>query len=336
LYRTAADYPNRILADSRMTINMTSPTTSETVDVDSPPATFEMWIRANATSKTLSSSCEARTVFLEMQIHYPGTFCAARKVRFTRGDDFPVNRSPFDDHKFGSTFFNELLISNGVPSGDFSAESSWFSKIEGLIQTGFKDYINVLYLPPDLVELPASDNTYESFKLSTCMTRLINTYYRASLLHQLNIQTNIYDIISGQTSSTNWAIALFHGALYDPHYHLSIPWIALNIMACIVLLLSAVRALRYRKRTIAPDIFGYVSSLTQNNPYLDLPDGGSTLLGFERSRLMKHVKIKIADVSADGNVGRVGLRHAGYAYTDAAAEHGAVEMAQLKRDRHYL
>lgn len=161
------------------------------------------------------------------------------------------------------------------------------------------------------------------------MTRLINTYHAASRLPQLTTESNIYSIISGQTPSPNWSLDLFHGAPYDPHCAISIRWVILDILACNLLLVSAIHALRYRKRTIAPDIFGYVSSLTRKNHDLDIPDGGPTLSGFERARLMKHVKIKIADVSADGNVGRVGLRHAGYAYTDAAAEHGAVEIALL-------
>jgi hypothetical protein len=333
--KKAADFPNGTLADTTITINMTSLSTSNTTAVDDPPATFDIWLRANATSKTLSSSCDVRTVFLEMQVHCPGTFCAATKVRRTRGDHLPVNRSPFDNRDFGSTFFNELLISNGSPSSQLNGDTSSVSIIQSNILTGFKDYLDVLSGPAFLAEPPdPSEDLYESFQLVQWITPLINTYYQASLLPQLHANDNINDITTGQTPSTDWSIALFHGAEYDPQYHLSYPWIVIDILACAILLISAVRAFHIRKRTIAPDIFGYVSSLTRNNPDLDLPDGGSTLSGFERSRLMKHVRIKIADVSSDSEVGRVGLQKAGTG--DGWGRQTSIETAQLTLDRHYL
>ena len=52
--------------------------------------------------------------------------------------------------------------------------------------------------------------------------------------------------------------------------------------------------------------------------------------GLERARALKKVKVRIADVADENGVGKVGLRYA------EATEDGNVQMAHLKRDRHYV
>jgi hypothetical protein len=49
----------------------------------------------------------------------------------------------------------------------------------------------------------------------------------------------------------------------------------------------------------------------------------------ERSRMLKSLRVKIADVQDDNGVGKVGLRYAG-----PAAEN--VQMAHLKPNRQYV
>lgn len=76
-------------------------------------------------------------------------------------------------------------------------------------------------------------------------------------------------------------------------------------------LLPAIAAFWLRKKTLAPDVFGYVSSLTRDRPRHRMPDDGTLLSGLERARMLKDVKERIADVGTDAGLGRVGPSHAG-------------------------
>ena len=98
------------------------------------------------------------------------------------------------------------------------------------------------------------------------------------------------------------------GQPYFPHYEIYWPWIAIDIVSCLILFLAALTSSWLRTQTLAPDIFGYVSSLTRDNPHLNLPESGSCLSGLDRARLLKKLKIQILDVGTADQVGHVGVR----------------------------
>ena len=98
------------------------------------------------------------------------------------------------------------------------------------------------------------------------------------------------------------------GQPYFPHYEIYWPWIAVDIVSCLILFLAALTSSWLRTQTLAPDIFGYVSSLTRENPHLNLPESGSCLSGLDRARLLKKLKIQILDVGTADQVGHVGVR----------------------------
>ena len=131
----------------------------------------------------------------------------------------------------------------------------------------------------------------------------------------------------GSTASPDRWWELIHAdvASWNPHYVLSWPWIIADFVSCAILLAAAVYSFWLRKHTLAPDIFGYVSSHTRDNPHLPLFDGGSALSGIQRARQMQNVKIKIADVGGEGGMGRIGVVH------------GLNEdVTGLKKDRKYM
>ena len=127
--------------------------------------------------------------------------------------------------------------------------------------------------------------------------------------------------------SSTFALTKTKGAYYNPHYAISVSWIIVDLISCKILFAAAMASFWLRKRTLAPDIFGYVSSLTRDNPNLRLPDGGTTLTGLERARLLKDVRIRIADVGPSEGVGRVGLSY---------ARSESWQQEHLSRDKHYI
>ena len=79
------------------------------------------------------------------------------------------------------------------------------------------------------------------------------------------------------------------------------------LISAVLLTMSAAN-LAIGLRCAAPDLFYYASSLARENPYINTPDGGTTLDGAKRSRLLKDMKAQIADVCLENQVGYVVLK----------------------------
>lgn len=67
----------------------------------------------------------------------------------------------------------------------------------------------------------------------------------------------------------------------------------------------------FRVFTVAPDILGFVSSLTRDNRYFaPLPPGDSLLDGEQRARKLRNMKVQIQDVRPDSDVGHIAFARA--------------------------
>ena len=96
-----------------------------------------------------------------------------------------------------------------------------------------------------------------------------------------------------------------------PVYQADVGWIAGLLIISIVLLLLGLTNVVVSCLTIAPDLFYYASSLARENPYTDTPDGGTAIDGAQRSRLLRHLKVQIADVSPEHQVGYIVMKSVG-------------------------
>jgi hypothetical protein len=74
-------------------------------------------------------------------------------------------------------------------------------------------------------------------------------------------------------------------------YRINRGWVACLIVCSGVPLLLGILSLFLSLHIIVPDIFGYVSSFTRDNPNIDVPRGGSSLSGSERARLLKRLPV---------------------------------------------
>lgn len=121
----------------------------------------------------------------------------------------------------------------------------------------------------------------------------------------------------------------------------SLPWLLVLFVASTALTLCALASLLFNLRRLGPDILETFSSFTRDNPYVvssassqqaaplffarsvDAGHGGgsrpagSNLDGVKRARLLRDVKVILADVAADEPVGHIALTTAMPArYTD--------------------
>jgi hypothetical protein len=298
------------------TISTTMNTTTASSDPNRPREVF-FWHWFNETH-SLTSTCAMTNVTVRIDATCTAATCKPTRVKH-------VNTSPrtlLDSDVFATAFFNSFLLACGMPlrEGDYST----FDNDNGLV-----DLKNLLKQNPQ-ISPDALTHASEGaqFPLSMGITRFMNTYFRSSqmLRYEHDFQSDLS--VNGSLAldgNPDFSFLSMDGAIFTPQYSLSWAWLIMDFISNGVLVIAAVCAFWLRKHTLAPDIFGFVSSLTRDNPNLHLPEGGSTLGGIERSRAMKQVRVKIADVSDDGRVGRVGL-------TQVADEY---EVKDLEKGRSY-
>ncbi|EXJ74575.1 uncharacterized protein A1O5_02871 [Cladophialophora psammophila CBS 110553] len=244
-------------------------------------------------------TCNITYVKVDMQVHCGVSGCFPIKMRYKNNmsrQNVTSFSTPFDDDAFAERFFSALLLSRGA-----QRNASTTTDIGGSLTLGLQNFLG----QPE-GSIGEGDN-YDQFLstqqrgLELPLTQYFNTYYILS-----QVVTGVAP--SYAPDDTQFQALPIHGALYDPHYAILWGWIAVDFVSCIILLIAAIIACWLRIHTLAPDIFGYVSSLTRDNPHVALPDNGTTLNGLERARLLRNVKVKIGDVSSpDEESGRVGL-----------------------------
>ena len=84
-------------------------------------------------------------------------------------------------------------------------------------------------------------------------------------------------------------------------------WAAILLIASTLLLVCGMCGAIVKYRARGPRILGYVSTMTRDNPYIDLPPGGCTLDGLDRARLLKGMEVKLQDVAAEDEIGHIAL-----------------------------
>ena len=135
-----------------------------------------------------------------------------------------------------------------------------------------------VYLPPgNTTENTRFYDWYNSFQ--------INTYNRG-----------IYFV----GASTNATISKTH-AIFVCNF----AWLSLLFVAAASILLTGVASLYLKWRTLGPEMFGFVTSMTYENRYAQIPGGGTMLNGMERARLLKDVEFCVGDVKGDSEVGHI-------------------------------
>lgn len=316
-------FPKGVLPNQSVSLNMTKREGQDEEAGLSSPHQLELWGRWTKDklylpwkTGSMRSFCNLTLSHVEVGVHCASTGCLARRMRFTEGQGSRSNVTQFDNDEFAAAFFSNFLLSTGMQT-DID-EPTWMGSAIDLNaeEEGF-------FEPP---QYGSEDRAYNIQVISSSLTQLINTYYEGSLVPAPDpaITTDNITSIVEQDTNPAYKHTILRGEVYDPQYFLDIPWIIVDLVSCKILFVAAVVCFWLRKQTLAPDIFGYVSTLTRDNPNLNLPDGGTTLSGLDRSRLLKNVKIRIADVHGlEGGVGRVGVHlvdddssHASYLTND--------------------
>ncbi|KAH0376426.1 hypothetical protein KCU92_g9790, partial [Aureobasidium melanogenum] len=262
----------------------------------------------STSSTVLFRNCTVKLVYLEAQAHCMDGGC---KVDAVRPSIKYRNRNPnltlLESFVLSYHFMQDFPLATGSVHNSDTSPTEYY--IEGA-HVPFGTAVSGLD--------GLATNSNDVFAMR--MGQLMNTYLQLSLAplaytgdlpdpsgsvwktSNQSINTEVYDdtLPPFLPISSNTTITM-NNEVYRCNYL----WFSfLLVSSCILLILgSAGTALSHLCN--APDMMGYVSSFTYNNPYMNVPSGGESLGAMERARLLRDVKVKIGDARADDEVGHV-------------------------------
>ena len=175
------------------------------------------------------------------------------------------------------------------------------------------------------IDAPLSDITFNSFEslhpenalsmtsgqlFSQRLATLLNTVWQASLAPDsltlgaaANYSANSTE--DGYFPSASTATKITQEiSIYAANY----VFISFLLMIALILQLCAIAGLILKYTATAPDVLGYISTMTTDNQHTKVPPGGNTLDGLERARYLYSMKVQLADVKKNQVNGHLAFR----------------------------
>lgn len=266
--------------------------------------------------------CAVKMMHTESDVLCKGSDCQVRRVRLHKSNSSTPGNIPFSLNQASIPFNMLKWLSSATWMSDWYIVSpvDWY--VSGS---------NAPFPRVDMIEYSDRDLTYRNISTDTVSVRLsslINTAYQSS--YQLSATSqppsqNITALSLGLNSSTA-AQGLGYTTinttattvLTQSRFVASIPWIATTIVIALIMLFCGMATLVFKYTSHAPDILGYVSSMTRDNPDFDRVDidREGTLNGLQRARKLKNLVVQITSDRFKGEQGEQGyftMRNLGYA-----------------------
>jgi hypothetical protein len=278
-------------------LNMTS-------TCDNYPCPFDLK-SIDSTDNFTVASCAASYGYYEASIACNGTdqtVCAAETLRQldTFEDGYTQDYDEFARSNLLLNLFTSLPRTDNFGVADAGARGSTYMErwmIDPWNFIGAKyDNVDLYKLSPDI--------------LGERLTILVNTFYQSTYATTAlggNLPKNLTELSADSTfltfNATEARITDESHLIYRCNWR----WFATLLLSAIVLQIAAYAGLVLKYVTLAPDILGFVSSLTLLNPYVPTPPGGTTLNGLERAALLYDLPIRIGDVCANEPVGAIAM-----------------------------
>lgn len=266
------------------------------------PSTVNFSAASNLdTDNGFTASCSLTRSSVESNITCDHGSCGVTQIRRSRFDQRPPGYTPF--------FYS------GIVGG---LETYWPTSGGGGEHPGMSTPTEYFIADPTMDSLSASVGTWGiSLKglspelFSERFSLAFNTYWQCSIVPwyqtgnfpsdpaSLNYGTpDKYESVSFNTTTATVTA-------FTEIYVCNTMWAAVLFVASGVLFLCGLCGAIFKHATRGPKILGFVSTMTRDNPYVELPSGGCTLDGLERARLLKDVKVKVQDVSPEDAEGHI-------------------------------
>lgn len=237
------------------------------------------------------ATCNVSMKFVDVQVQCTNSGCYPYRIRWAN-----------NTNEFNSTSY-------GTPFGDAVFRQNFFSNLTQ--STGMTDNYSYPVLVQSSDAMGPTLYSLDELPLSSWSSNLLlvlNTYYTLS---QFVVSSQIgpnFDYLETHKFDDFFTFVDMKGAILEEKYRIFWQWIPLDFISCLVLLAAAIAACWLRVNTVAPDVFGYVSSMTRGNP--DFEQLGSAMDGYERTRelgrRLGHKRVRIGNVQ-DGEKGLIGF-----------------------------
>ena len=246
------------------------------------------------------ANCTLTRSSVESNITCDHGSCSVRNIRRSQFDRRPPGYTPLFYGTGADNFEEYWPMSGGSGAHEGSSTLTEYFLADPTMKSlasNFTGEVSLAGLSADLFS--------ERFSL------VFNTYYQCNLvpwyqtgnlpsnLSSLNDAPAVYD---GHFNTTTTTVTNFTDV-----YVCNKIWAAILIIASTLLLVCGMCGAIVKYRARGPRILGYVSTMTRDNPYTDLPPGGCALDGLDRARLLKDMEVKLHDVAAEDEVGHIAL-----------------------------
>jgi hypothetical protein len=283
-------------------------------------------------------NCSLGQVHVETVVKCIKDECYAMQARPSLIDRRDENTTPFDHiliNQLALTAFPKTFgWSRGSnPTEQFIYNTSSFQVVSPVTNLGSNPgWVDLAELKPDV--------------FAKRLALVLNTYYQLTIapiaylgnLPQSNLSAfgpdtvpvadvDVFlpsNITTQNTSFANWyndfQLKTYNSDIYfigatangtisttHPVFACNFAWLSLLLAASIIVLLIGIGSLILKRKTLGPEMFGFVSSMTYENQFIKIPQGGSMLDAMERARLLKDVEVTVGDVRGDAEVGHIAL-----------------------------
>jgi hypothetical protein len=255
--------------------------------------------------------CSMKSVQVEVNIVCETDICHVEKLRRPNPRQLPyASNTPHDvvnDVETNKDFIGSLREIGGVTSWERpNPVDSW---IFGNPPWGDVEGGNPTNNWTQYVAEPQ-----KSLEMSRRLTRVLNTFWEAyrwpiAIARNDPYASKSLNEITGkppQGLTMNETEATTMRQI--PIYRADANWIACLVICSSILLLLGVFSFVLSLCITVPDIFDHVSSLTRDNPYIVVPDTGSSLDGAERARLLRKLPVQLGDTDVNAGTGYIALR----------------------------
>jgi hypothetical protein len=311
-----------------------------------------------ATSPTLgefglnTAHCALAQNHVEAMVECSGEQCTTTKIRRSLTDTRPSAFTALEHSTILNGFVKALPLAvpfrmGSSPTERFLGNTSAIPFIQRAGQLDYDvSYTNLSVVPPEVFSqrLSLVLNTY--YQLTTQPTGYFGglsrnlSLYGPDTLPVTDINMYLPSNLSATENSFNdWYAAFelvvqrsespFIGATSTAYtttteeiYLCNIPWLVLLMTSSVIIFSIGAMGLVLKHRTLAPELFGFVTSMTYENPWVNIPRGGTMLDATERARLLKDVEVYIGDVRGNEDVGHIAFA-------------AGVPLRKLERERMY-
>ncbi|PSN70132.1 hypothetical protein BS50DRAFT_306383 [Corynespora cassiicola Philippines] len=281
--------------------------------------------------------CSLSQYHVEAMIQCDGELCAAKKIRKSLSDTRPTTPTGFEHaiimDSFAENFPTAITFGAGSsPTELFLTNTSAIPHRQrvGLLPQNVA-YTDLSLVPSDLFSrrLGLVFNTYYQLSMQpsgylggglknlsaygpdTLPVTDINAYLPANLSATEHSFVDWWTTFEQQMETINspYIGATTYGNVTTTEeiFVCNFAWLALLFTSSGVVLIIGAVALILKHRTLGPEMFGFVTSMTYQNPYMKIPGGGTTLDAMERARLLRDVEVCIGDVHGEEDVGHIAL-----------------------------